>query len=477
MAGYLQSLGTASGDRVAVMMSNRQELLWAHFGCSFAGAASVLVSTDLKGPILTHMLSQSAPRLVLAERRYVETIEAAIAGLEPRPAIVAFESTDENELTLAIGAGDHGRFVNTELWDLATILYTSGTTGRSKGVMMSNGAAFNFAESVERSISLTSSDVAYSCLPLFHNNALSVTLMPAVRTRSTAVFGPRFSASRFWSEVRDSGATVISLLGSMVPILWNRDEEASDRDHQVRIAMTVPAPTTTFDDFQERFGFRFASLYGMTDVGLPILTPPEEARPGCAGVQQPDWECRIVDGNDYELPDGEAGELIVRPRRPHIMPLGYYSDAAATADAWGGLWFHTGDLMMRDSVGWFHFVDRKKDAMRRFGENISSFEVESVLESHPDVAEAAAFAVPSELSEDEVMVAVVLTAGSTITAGELWDHCDGLLPYFAVPRYIDIRLALPKTSTAKVQKAVLRAEGVTGTTRDRGPTGRGFRKI
>jgi crotonobetaine/carnitine-CoA ligase len=276
-AAYLAAHGVGRGDRVAVMMRNRQELLWAPFGANAAGAASVLLGTDLKGAILTHMLTQSRPKLVLAEQQFAEVLESALAGTDLRPRIVTFAG-DVNELISDIEACEPAVMVQGDLRDLATILYTSGTTGRSKGVMLSNGACFGFAEAVERSLSLTSDDITYSCLPLYHNNALSVTLIPAIRTMSTAVFGPRFSASQFWAEVRDCSATVISLLGSMVPILWNRPGSESDRSHQVRIAMTVPAPTAIFHEFQRRFGFRLASLYGMTDLGLPILTPPGEAR-------------------------------------------------------------------------------------------------------------------------------------------------------------------------------------------------------
>jgi crotonobetaine/carnitine-CoA ligase len=173
---------------------------------------------------------------------------------------------------------------------------------------------------------------------------------------------------------------------------------------------------------------------------------------------------------------GQPGELLARPRRPHILPLGYYGDPEATISSWRDLWFHTGDVMMRGSDGWFHFVDRKKDALRRFGENISSFEVETVLEAHPDVTEAAVFAVPSELSEDEVMAVVVTAPGAELSAGQLWAYCEGALPYYAVPRYLDFRAELPRTSTAKVQKARLRLDGVTATTADRGPTGRRARR-
>lgn len=472
--GVFQQLGVHRGDRVAIMLSNSEEFLWAYFGAAICGAVSVPLNVELRGPILEHMLAESEPTVIVAETQYVPTLEVALSttGVETTILRAGSSGGGTDEFRSAVLGSDPGGFVETAPADLAVILYTSGTTGRSKGIMVCNRMSMSLPAAVEQSLEYRADDVMYNVLPLFHGNTLNISLLPALRTGATAVIGRRFSASNWWKEITECGATAISLLGSMVPILWNRPPTEFDRAHNVRIALAVPAPMTEYEGFEQRFGLRLASLYGMTDCGLTILTPPGQGRPGYAGTAHDDWECRVVDEFDEPVPDGYGGELVLRPKRPFITQLGYWRNAEATVTAWQNLWFHTGDRMIRDPDGWFRFVDRKKDAIRRFGENISSFEVESVILSHPAVAEVAVFPVPSEMEEDEVMAAVVLEEGSSCTAAQLSEHCTHLLPYFAVPRFIDIRGHLPKTSTEKVRKEVLRAEGVTSSTWDLGPTGR-----
>jgi carnitine-CoA ligase len=308
---------------------------------------------------------------------------------------------------------------------------------------------------------------------LFHGNSLLCTLVPALRVGAVAVFAPRFSANSFWETVRAEGATVLSLLGSMVPILMNQAPSPDDRASRARIALAVPAPGRNFHEFQDRFNLKLSSLYGMTDIGLPIGVPADvPGRPGMCGILHSDWDCIVADDNDCPVPDGEIGELLVRPRRPYIMQLGYWRNPTATLETWRNLWFHTGDYLRRDSSGWFEFIDRKKDAIRRFGENISSFEVETVLLDHAAIAEVAVYAVPADLEEDEVMASVVLEPGAHVTAPDLLEYCIKTLPYFAVPRFIRITPSLPKTQTAKVQKQVLRQIGTDELTWDGGHRGR-----
>ena len=473
-AGVFQAQGLRPGDRVAIVLPNRQEFLWAYFGAAYAGAVSVPVNVDLRGPILEHMLRQSEPRIVVVGREFAATVQTALKEIGSPATVLSVGRADPGlvDLAEAVPGADEGELVTTDPQSLAVILYTAGTTGPSKGIMICNRMALSFPRAVSECLEYRPDDVMHNVLPLFHGNAINISLLPALMVGGTAVFGSRFSASRWWSEVREAGATAISLLGSMVPILWGRPESELDRDHRVRVALAVPAPVGEYEAFERRFGLRLASLYGMTDCGLVILTPPQGGRPGYAGVAHRDWECRVVDDLDEDVPDGEVGELVLRPRRPFITQLGYWRAPEATVDAWRNLWFHTGDRLVRDPDGWFRFVDRKKDAIRRFGENISSFEVESVIQSHPAVAEAAVFPVPAEMEEDEVMAAVVLEPGATCAPEELFAYCRELLPYFAVPRYIEIRANLPKTPTEKVRKEVLRAEGVTPATWDHGPTGR-----
>ena len=475
-ASLLAASGVKAGDRVAILCSNRVEFIWAFFGACWLSAVPGALNVSVHGPILRHMLENLDPTVIVCEAGTVGAVRAVVGG-KCNAAIVDID--DSAEVAVLRGQDPHvvaAPRQSVASRDLAMILYTSGTTGPSKGIMYSHEMAIAFADATHWMLGFKPSDTAFNCLPLFHGNSLLCTLIPALRVGALSVFGPRFSASTYWETVRAEGATVLSLLGSMVPILLNQPPSPEDGKSRARIALAVPCPKSNFHEFQQRFGLKLSSLYGMTDIGLPIGVPHDiPGRPGMCGVLHPDWECIVADENDAPVPDGMPGELLVRPRKPFIMQLGYWRNPEATVETWRNLWFHTGDQLRRDSDGWYEFLDRKKDAIRRFGENISSFEVESVLLEHPTVAEVAVYAVPAELAEDEVMASVILEPGQSATPNDLLAHCEASLPYFAVPRYIRITRELPKTQTAKVQKAELRKIGIDSLTWDAGPRGRSKR--
>lgn len=478
--GMLTAAGVGPGDRVGIMVSNRIEFLDTFFAAAHIGALSVPLNTSLRGPILEHMLRDSSPAALVVEHIYMEVVERALetTGLDATifvidhsptsyaPTTVDFATSLEASVPIPMGP--------VSRYDDACILYTSGTTGPSKGVLHTHNSIVAFGEKSDWLFGYSADDISHNCLPLFHANALCVTLLPSLRAGGSVVFGQRFSASGFWSEVREHKATVISILGAMVPILWGAAPTENDDNNDVRVALSVPTPSADFyENFEKRFGLRLVSQYGMTDTSSIIGTPPDQpGRPGYAGIAHPDFECIIVNEHDEELPDGVPGELITRPRRPETIMSCYWNNPQATMETWRNLWFHTGDVLVREPDGWFKFIDRQKDAMRRFGENISSFEVESVIAAHPAVDEVAVYAVPSDLSEDEVMAAVVPVAGVVLDLDDLGQYCDEHLPYFASPRYLVSMDALPKTATRKVQKAELRRSGITSITVDRGPRGR-----
>ncbi len=474
-ATLLAAKGVEPGNRVAILCSNRVEFIWAFFGACWLGAVPGALNVSVHGPILRHMIENLDPAAIVCEAGTVAAVRA-VTG-DGCKAIINVDDSEEvaglRDWSMDVPRASRHPVTPR---DLAMILYTSGTTGPSKGIMYSHEMAVAFADATHWMLGFKPSDIAYNCLPLFHGNSLLCTLIPCLRVGALSVFGPRFSASSYWETVRAEKATVLSLLGSMVPILLNQPPSPDDRSSRVRIALAVPCPKNNFHEFQERFGIKLSSLYGMTDIGLPIGVPHDTpGRPGMCGVLHPDWECIVADENDEPVPDGTPGELLVRPRKPFIMQLGYWRNPEATVQAWRNLWFHTGDQLRRDSDGWYEFLDRKKDAIRRFGENISSFEVESVLLEHPAIAEAAVYAVPAQLAEDEVMASLILEPGQTVTPSEILAYCEASLPYFAVPRYIRITPELPKTQTAKVQKAVLRSIGIDSLTWDAGPRGRSKR--
>ncbi len=351
-------------------------------------------------------------------------------------------------------------------------MFTSGTTGPSKGCLLSNRFAVRQAQLLIENFRLSERDVLYCPFPLFHLDAAILTVMPALVLGATAAIGARFSASRFWDEVRTFGATVFDFMGATLTILHKQPAEPDDADNSVRLAWGVPVPGYAAE-FEQRFGLRLVELYGSTDVGVPIYEPLDEPRrPGSCGRAVPQYDVRIFNEDDVELPAGEVGEIVVRPLEPHLITDGYLNMPDETAVAARNLWWHTGDLASQDPDGHIYFVGRKNDSIRRRGENISAFEVEEVLKAHVDVLDAAAFPVPSELTEDDVMVALVPRPGHTIRIDELLEYCGQHMAPYMVPRYVDVLDDLPRTPTAKVAKQLLIERGTTSATfdRDRSPS-------
>jgi carnitine-CoA ligase len=306
---------------------------------------------------------------------------------------------------------------------------------------------------------LTEDDVLYTCLPVFHTNALNA-FVQALLSGATFHLGPRFSASRFWTRVTDAGATITYLLGAMINILISRPPGPEDKAHRVRVALAPATPAGLFDGFRERFGVHLIEGYGSTETNAVIMESWRGQRAGQMGTVRDGFHARVVDEYDEPVPDGTAGELVLRHDPPFAFATGYFAMPEKTIEAWGNLWFHTGDRVVRDADGWYRFLDRIKDAIRRRGENISSFEVEQALTSHPAVSAAAVFPVASEMAEDEVAVAIVLEQGASCEALDLIRHCEPLLAYFAIPRYVRFVQDLPLTTNGKVRKSVLRDGGV-----------------
>ena len=353
---------------------------------------------------------------------------------------------------------------------ILAILYTSGTTGPAKGVLCSHAQYYWWGVHSAEVLGVGADDVLCTTLPLFHINALN-TFAQASLAGARVAFEPRFSASAFWPTMLAREATVVYLLGAMVPILLAQPVSQAERDHRVRIGLGPGVPASAGAAFSERTGVSLLEGYGSTETNFVIAGAADRSRPGCMGWLRPGFEARVVDESDIELAAGEAGELVLRADEPFAFSSGYFGRPEATVAAWRNLWFHTGDRVVRDADGCFRFVDRIKDAIRRRGENISSYEVERVLQSHPSVAAVAVFPVRSELAEDEVMAALVARPGETLAPAELADFCASRLPYFAIPRFVEIVAELPRTENGKVQKYKLRERGVTPTAWDR--SGRG----
>lgn len=464
--------GVQPGDTVALMSTNRIELLDFILACAWMGAIAVPINAASRGEQLRHVLHNCGTRVVISEAEFVPHIlEAADTSNVTNLWVLEGSSgpVEQSSQRITISPVPHRPATGIEPHrsqpsDTAAILYTSGTTGVSKGVECPQAQFYWWGRNMSDQLHLTPEDVLYTSLPLFHTNALNA-FMQAVYSGASYVLGPKFSASRFWQQLREAGATVTYLLGAMVSILHKREPTSWDTHHHVRIALSPATPEIVHQQFLERFGVLLLDGYGSTETNSIIGSTPQEWQPGTMGKLRPGFDIRIVDDMGFDVPVGIPGELLVRSNQPHAVATGYYNMPEATVKAWQDLWFHTGDRVTVDRQGWYRFVDRIKDVIRRRGENISSVEVESALRKHPDIADVAVYPVDSELGEDEVMAALVVRAA--VDFDELARFCEPLLASFAIPRFLRIVDELPYTENGKVRKGVLRQAGRSSADWDR----------
>jgi len=469
-AGTLATAGIVAGDRVAIMCSNRPEFLEAYLGCAWLGAIAVPINIAARGPQLRHILNNSGARLLVIEAELLDAFRHVdLNGVALERIWLIGGDTPSFDRIPATGVPPRAQALPATAIDPAqtvAILYTSGTTGPSKGVCCPHAQYFWWGFHGVRNLGLHEGDVLCTTLPLFHTNALG-TFHQALLTGATLVAEPRFSASRFWQTLIAHRASVTYVLGAMVPILLSREPSPDERAHSVRLALAPGVPAQLHTAFEQRTGIRLIDGYGSTETNFVTGGMLAETHPGSMGKVCNGFDARIVGQDDKDAADGEPGELVLRSHEPLAFATGYFALPDRTAEAFRGGWFHTGDRAVREANGYYRFVDRLKDAIRRRGENVSSFEVEQVLLSHPDVGNAAVFPVPSELAEDEVMAAVVPRPGSALTERALCEFCRPRLAYFAVPRFIEFVDELPVTENGKVQKFKLRDRGVTARTWDR----------
>jgi crotonobetaine/carnitine-CoA ligase len=472
-AAALQAAGVRAGDRVALMAGNRIETLETVLACGWLGAAAVPINTAAMGPQIGYYLADSGARLLVIAAAYLERL--ALADL-PRTVLQVVWVLDEwpaqpppwqqgPALQPWPAAGEAIAPAAVSAADPFAILYTSGTTGPAKGVLCPQAQYEAWGRHSAAVLGVTAEDVLCTTLPLFHINALNTFAQALVS--GAVVYEPRFSASGFWPAMAATDATVIYLLGAMVPILLAQPAAAAERVHRVRIGLGPGVPAQAGEAFEQRSGVRLLEGYGSTETNFVIASAPDSPRRGVMGWLRPGFEARVADELDAERPRGEAGELLLRAGEPFTFAAGYFGRPEQTLQAWRNLWFHTGDRVVQDVDGAFRFVDRIKDAIRRRGENISSFEVEQVLQSHPAVAGVAVYPVRSELAEDEVMAAVVVRDDAALDPAELVEFCQSRLPRYAIPRYVELMAELPRTENGKVQKYKLRERGVTAATWER----------
>jgi crotonobetaine/carnitine-CoA ligase len=471
--------GISQGKKVAVMLPNCPEYLYCWFGLAKIGAVMVPINTAHKGDLLQYIINQSDAEAIVTDTELLPRLREIERGLTKTKHIIVhgwpgdFEPLSMDTSTLAefVKTSAAPPRVEVRHSDPMTILFTSGTTGPSKGVVMSHHYYYYAAKTIGGGMGDGPNDVLYTCLPLFHVNAQVCTVLAALLFDAQVAMYEHFSASSFWDEIRRSRATAFLALGAMGNILYKATPRPDDADNNVRLAMVVPPPED-LAGFERRFGLQVVyETFGLTEgiVAPPVIADPR--RPGCCGKPAADTEVQIVDDDDNPVGPRQTGEIVMRPREPYTMMSGYYNMPDATLQSFRNLWFHTGDLGYMDEDGYLYFVGRKKEAIRRRGENISAFEVERIVNQHPSVLESAAIAVPSELSEDDVKIVVVLKEGERLDPAELIRFCETRMAYFMVPRYVEFRHELPKTPTQRVEKYKLQAEGNRPNTWDRETAG------
>lgn len=478
-AAVLWARGVRKGDKVGVLCSNRPEFLYAVYGILLIGAVEVPINTGYKGDLLAYVIDQSETTALVIEADLITHLLEVRMAVPKLARLWVIGGLAMNEAlpwpteTFDAVTGNPGPLPDVEVLpsDLSGIVYTSGTTGPSKGVMCTHHYFYNFAAGWSRAVRLTPDDVYYTPLPYFHFAAQIGTTYTALVTGATVVMGRRFVSAEFWDVMRRYHVTGVTLLGSLCHLLYKESPSQKDRDHCVRFCWTAPAPAAVFHEFVERFGVRLLEGYGMTETNIPLHTPYDDPRPGSCGKPWGAFEVEIVDEYDWPVTTGVVGEIVTRPCMPWIMMDGYYRMPDKTAEAFGNMWFHTGDQGRKDSDGYFYFVDRAKDRIRRKGENISSYDIEHIVNDHPAVLESVAIGIPVAMGEDEVKVVLVLRCGASLAPEEVIRFCAKRMPHFMVPQYVEFAAELPKTPNGKVQKQKLRAAGITEGTWNRSAAG------
>jgi crotonobetaine/carnitine-CoA ligase len=458
LAEIYRAAGYGHGHRVAMLLDNRPEHFLHKLALNALGMSAVPVNPDYRASEIAYLLENAEADLALVAGERREQIAAGMSASSHAAPVAIFD-----ELSGLPAPKRAVRNDPVSAASEASVLYTSGTTGRPKGCLLSQGYELASGAWYATRGGLASfrpqGERIYNPLPVYHCNSSVVSFYGALLNGSCQIQPDRFHPNRWWSEVKQSGATVAHYLGVIVPLLLGRPPGEEERGHSVRFAIDAGAEPQLHDAFEKRFGFPLIEVWGMTEMVRVLLDnePPRQVGTRAFGRPVPGIDVRVVDEQDRDVPAGAHGEMVIRhsaqtPRRGFFS--GYLKDEPATAQAWRGGWFHTGDTVRQDDDGMLHFVDRKKNIIRRSGENIAAAEVEALLQAHVAVKQVAVLAVPDETREEEVLACVVLhdDKAREITAEMLFDHCHARLAYFKAPGWIYFTDTLPTTGTQKIQK-------------------------
>ena len=478
IAAGLQALGLDRGDRAVLIADNRFENVACWLGINAAGLIDVPINKEARGAHLQYLVHDSAPRVLIGQPGYLRSLVPLLP--EPPEHVVVIDPDGEPPFGPyvahlsyfeLIDLGRTGVVAPPRYNENATMIYTSGTTGPSKGVLLPQAYYLTWARRGVEVMGMQPGQTCYTTEPLFHSDARSY-VIGSLLAGGRVALGSRFSVRSFWDEVRAADASYFTYLGTMLSLLYAAPERDDDADNPAVIGTGGAAPAAIHRDFERRFGVRLLEMYGMTESILITMNTLQDSRVGSIGKPAPGLEVQLVDEDDQPVPAGEVGELVLRHREPNTIMTGYWGKPEATLAAWRNLWFHTGDRMRADEDGFLYYIGRLKDSIRRRGENVSAWEVELAIGRHPDVLEAAAIGVPSELGEEDVAAFVVPREGHTIDPEDLHKFLSADLPRFAVPRFIEVVDELPKTPTERVSKDAVRARGLSDRAWDAEPGGR-----
>lgn len=490
VANGLSSFGIKKGEKVAVYMPNSDDYVITWFGILKMGAVMVPINTAYVMDFLQYIIESSDAKVLFIAEEYLERM-VPIAKRIPKLEHVVVWTREGSEKFKKHGFKfkrmiSYKDFIEPQkssepkteitLMDYARLMYTSGTTGRSKGVMRPSAADYSSARNYAEIMDVGPKDVCFTCLPLFHSNAMVMTVYPALIKGAKTVVEEKYSARNFWKWIVDHKVTKFNIVGTISYFLWNTPPVPEEKQHNVKLVLGSPAPHDMIEEFMKRFNIKFMEGYGLTEIGqCTWMRPGEPFRVGSCGKEAPNYEIKIADpATDEEVPRGEIGEIIVRPRIPNVMLHYYHKMPEKTVEDFRNFWFHTGDAGRMDKEGYIYFVDRVKDYIRIRGENISSFEVEKTVSSHPAIEESAAIAIKSKTgkyAEDELMVLVIMKKGKTLQPEVLLKFLEPKMPYFMMPKYVRFVKSFPKTGTQRVQKNKLREQGLTKDTWDREKAG------
>ena len=458
LAYGLMGLGVKNGDYVCMVLTNSIDYLAFSYALKKIGAIEVSINVEFRGVGLTRLMNMTGAKVVVTEALFIEPLGDIADDLTHIETLVFIDDADVSNTPLARFAAVPRSAVVTERTDnpertvhdtdVAQIQFTSGTTGLSKGLMSPHRHALRKAEGVAAACQVTDADCCYTPWPLFHSGAAHHEVLTVMLTGGRVVLRKRFSASRFWDEVKQHGATWFMIVGSVQPILCAPEPRPEDADNPIRLAWGCPYPIPR-KTFEKRFGLKTVDCYGLEDCGLVTHTEIDDGDYESEGRPRDMYEIRIADENDDPVDTGKRGEILIRCKEASAILKGYFDQPEVTLEAFRNLWFHTGDVGSFDKDGRLHYHGRMKQVIRRRGENVMPREVEEVLQAHPAIEECVAVGVPSPVGEDDVKVFVVLQKGQELSAEELRDYCKGRMARFAIPEHVEFVTEIPRTTTHK----------------------------